>query len=168
MQKYFIRFSKTPIIILSVVLFLLINVAFSLMFAEMDASIPDLQFFYTAEKAYQLIESYGQFGREMYIRGTLALDFIYPFVYSIMLSLLLFKATKNQVLSLLPFSILFFDLFENVSLLTIVYNYPVRMNLIATTAGVITMMKWIMVVVTLVVLIYFSLKAAFSKRKNNE
>jgi hypothetical protein len=166
MEKYFVRFSKTPVIILTIVLFLLTNFGFSFMFGEINAAIPDLLLFYTAEEIYQLIDSYGSQGREVYIKGMFTLDFIYPFIYSVMLSLLLFRATKTPAISLLPFSILFLDIFENITLLTIVYNFPIRMNLIASAAGVITLLKWIMVLFTVVMLVYFGSKIVLQKRKS--
>ncbi len=166
MEKYFIRFTKTSIIILFIVFFLLFNLGFIVIFNQLDAGILDGQLFYTADKAYQVIGSYGHTGRETYIRGTLALDFIYPLVYSVMLSLLLFKATKDQILSSLPFVILLLDYFENITLLTVVFNFPERIDSVATIAGFITLLKWFMVAASVLLLSFVSLKSYFFKHNN--
>lgn len=165
MEKYFKRFAKTHFIVLFIILFLATNIGFTLIFEPLEAKALDITFFYTSEKAYEIIESYGQTGREIYIQGTLLLDFIYPIIYSILLSLLLYKASGNHITSLLPFSILILDYFENITLLTIIYNYPARMDSLATTAGIITTLKWVIVAITILVITYFGMKNTLQKKR---
>ena len=49
----------------------------------------DLQLFYTPEKVYSMVESYGEAGRASYRAFELTGDIIYPIVYTLLFSLVI-------------------------------------------------------------------------------
>jgi len=47
----------------------------------------DIHFFYTSEKAYSMLTSYGDAGRILYRNGLLTIDIVIPILYTLFLSL---------------------------------------------------------------------------------
>ncbi len=111
----------------------------------------DLMFFYTPDKAYSMIASYGDQGRAAYRTGELTLDIIYPIVYTLFFSLLitwLFRRgldpkSRLQRLNVVPFGALAFDLLENACIVAMLSLYPSTPAGLAWTAAVFTMTKWL-------------------------
>ena len=59
-------------------------------FAANASVLPlDLMFFYTPEKAFAMIDKYGEAGRALYMKIELTADIIYPIVYTLFYGLLL-------------------------------------------------------------------------------
>lgn len=110
----------------------------------------DLQFFYTPEKAYSMIASYGDTGRAIYRTFELTGDIIYPIVYTLFFSLLItwlfqrgFAAnSKLQKLNVVPFGGWLFDLLENVCIVAMLSLYPSTPTAIAGLATIFTIIKW--------------------------
>ena len=123
--------------------------------ARMDNFAPDvgpidLLFFYTPEKAYQMVAAYGEQGRAVYRTGELTVDIIYPIVYTLFFSLFitwLFKRgfsmeSKMQGLNVVPFGAWLFDLLENLGIVGMLSIYPSTPALLAWVTTVFTMIKW--------------------------
>lgn len=110
----------------------------------------DLQFFYTPEKAYAMIASYGDAGRAAYRTVELTVDIIYPIVYTLFFSLFitwLFQRglaphSKLHRLNVVPFGAWLFDLLENVCIVTMLSLYPSTPTILAYLAVIFTMIKW--------------------------
>ena len=110
----------------------------------------DMQLFYTPEKVYSMIESYGNDGRMTYRIFTLTGDLIYPIIYSVFFSLLiiwLFKRgfapdSKMHKLNIVVFGALLFDLLENVCLVLMFSLYPYKSTTIAWISTIFTTLKW--------------------------
>src|SRR5512134_3993953 len=49
----------------------------------------DLMFFYSPEKAFAMIEKYGEAGRALYMKIELTADILYPIIYTLFYGLLL-------------------------------------------------------------------------------
>jgi hypothetical protein len=139
------------------------------------AGFIDLLFSYTPEKAYSMIESYGDESRALYRTFAMTGDVIYPVVYSILFSLIitwLFQRSfasnsKLQVLNVIPFGALLFDWLENIFIVTMLLLYPSTPTIVAKLASVCTTIKWgFGVVGILLVLIGFvmALKNGFKKQ----
>lgn len=116
--------------------------------------IPDELYYYNFHQLYHLFDSYGNWGRSMYLRLQ-TIDMIYPIIYSLLLGSLLslfYKRTRFDWLILLPFFAMIFDYGENILLYINITQFP-NMNLtLVHLAGLSTMLKW-----TLVMLSVFSL-----------
>ena len=124
--------------------------------ARMDNYAPgvgpiDLLFFYTPEKAYQMVAAYGEQGRAVYRTGELTLDIIYPIVYTLFFSLFItwlfqrgFAAESGmQGLNVVPFGAWLFDLLENLGIVGMLSVYPSTPSLLAWVSSIFTVIKWL-------------------------
>jgi hypothetical protein len=133
----------------------------------------DLLFFYTPDKAYSMIESYGDAGRASYRTFELTGDIIYPIVYTLFFSLAItwafqrgFPADSNiQKYNIVPFGAWLFDLFENLCIVAMLSIYPSTPAILAWTATVFTMLKWLFVIPTVLLLLYGYVRAGMNKFK---
>jgi hypothetical protein len=111
-------------------------------------NILDVELFYTAEQAYQRLALFGEHGRAVYFNILMG-DLIYPALLGGFLSIsitllsrrLNFTGVYWQYLALLPLANMIFDYIEDALLLSILYNYPDQLPLVATTAGFVTFVK---------------------------
>jgi hypothetical protein len=130
----------------------------------------DLMFFYTPDKVYSMIESYGDAGRVSYRTFELTGDIIYPIVYTLFFSLAitwLFQrgfAGDSQMhkYNVVPFGAWLFDLFENLSIVAMLSIYPSEPALLAWIATIFTMLKWLFAIVTILLLLTGLIKAAMN------
>ena len=110
----------------------------------------DLQFFYTPDKVYGMVASYGEHGRAFYRNVELTVDILYPIVYTLFFSLFItwlfqrgFAAeSKMQILNVVPFGAWLFDLLENLGIVGMLSVYPSTTALLAWVTTVFTMIKW--------------------------
>jgi hypothetical protein len=110
----------------------------------------DLNFFYTPDKAFAMIASYGEYGRAFYRNIELTADIIYPIVYTLFFSLCItwffqraFAAgSKLQRLNVVPFGAWLFDLFENLGIVVLLTVYPSQPAALAWLTAVFTALKW--------------------------
>ncbi|HKJ38667.1 MAG TPA: hypothetical protein VJ972_07810 [Anaerolineales bacterium] len=136
----------------------------------------DLLFFYTPEKVYSMIESYGEAGRASYRIFELTGDIIYPIVYTLFFSLAItwlfqrgFPAVSNMhKYNVVPFGAWLFDLFENLCIVTMLSIYPSAPATLAWIATFFTMIKWLFVAPTALLLLYGLVKAAMNGFKVQE
>ncbi len=122
----------------------------NLVAASGDKGLIDELFFYTPKTVYSMIASYGDIGRTLYRTFTLTIDFIFPVVYTLFLSLLITwqfqrsvpATSKLQRLARIPFGALLFDILENLSIAVMLSIYPATPHWIAWLATLCTMLKW--------------------------
>jgi hypothetical protein len=112
----------------------------------------DMQSSYSPEKAYQLIASYGEGGRQSYALIELTLDLIYPILSALMFSSLTIYFFRRifplnsfwQKLPLLGPIVMIVDYLENISIVTMLLSYPRRLDLLARAANIFTVTKFIL------------------------
>lgn len=103
----------------------------------------DLQFAYTPERAFQLLDSYDAPTRKSYIRGELTLDVMYPIIYTLFLSFSIFLLfPREQKLALLPYAVLISDLLENSGIVSMLLLYPEKSVGLAFFTSTFTTIKW--------------------------
>ena len=110
----------------------------------------DLQFFYTPEKVYGMIDSYGAEARAAYRVTELTTDIIYPIVYTLAYSMLITwlfqrgfaKDSFMQKLNVMPFGAWLFDLLENIGIVTMLSIFPSQPAALAWITTVFTSVKW--------------------------
>jgi hypothetical protein len=132
---------------------------------------PDLLFYYSSEKLYQMAESFGEQGRSAYISARFTFDLIWPLVYGFFLvSTLgwLFKIAFPegsiwQRANLLPVAGVIFDYLENISTSLVMGRYPAQTPILDWLAGIFTAFKWIAIGGSFVLLIAALLLALFKK-----
>jgi len=122
---------------------------------------PDTSLFYTSDDLYRFAEAFGVDGRTAYIRARFTFDVIWPITYLAFLvtsiSWLLRKAnlqnSKWGLLNLVPVIGAAFDFIENGSAAIVIARYPQTTIMIDVLAGVFTLLKWVFIVGSFVVLV---------------
>jgi hypothetical protein len=111
----------------------------------LDAAVP-----YDGEKAYRILDSYGEEGRAVYKTIETREDVFYPIVYSLFfffgtLYFLRKSFPQRPRLALLTAFIIFtfiFDAAENTCIVLLLNHYPERNIPLADFSGHITTLKW--------------------------
>jgi hypothetical protein len=111
---------------------------------------PDTSFFYSPAELYQIAESYGEEGREAYIRARFTFDLVWPLVYTLFLvtaiSWVFGKAfapdSRWQRANLLPLVAALFDYLENLSTSLVMLRYPAQTPVVDLLAPLFTATKW--------------------------
>ena len=125
----------------------------------------------TPGKMFAMIERYGDFGREFYRNVELTVDlFIYPPIYTLAFGLLIswlfqrgFNPThKLQKWNVVPVFAWFFDLLENIDIVTLLSVWPSQPVMIAWFLMVLTTAKWFFIFVTLGLVILGLIRAAMN------
>lgn len=110
----------------------------------------DLKLYYSGAEAVETLAAMGAEGRALYQTIQIAADFIYPAAYSVFFALLitwLFQKglpaeSRLQALHVVPFGGFVFDVLENLSILAMLNQYPAIPPMLASAAGVFTLIKW--------------------------
>jgi hypothetical protein len=121
----------------------------------------DLMFFYTPKIVYTEIASYGDYLRLFYRTVNLTVDLVYPIVYTLFFSLLitwLFKKgfapnSRMQMLNVLPFGTLLFDLLENFCIVIMLLIYPATPVNLGWITLIFSMTKWVFVGISIILVV---------------
>ncbi|MBN1430173.1 MAG: hypothetical protein JXB07_17520 [Anaerolineae bacterium] len=163
----FTRFATVRNILIFLGLFILLNMTILPMAAgRIDADSQgvgpiDLQFTYTSDQVYDLIDAYGQDGRGFYTIFELTGDVIYPIINMLWLSLAL-TYLSNRIfdmqsrlrgLALLPLGCFVADLLENIGIVVLLANYPRKLSWLIPIISVFTSIKWIVFGASLILLL---------------
>lgn len=118
-----------------------------------EAGSPDTRGFYSAEDLYEIAEAYGETGRRLYVRSRFTFDVAWPLVYALFLTTAISWAYAHtfspdsqwQLANLAPLLGAGLDYLENVALSLVMVRYPDRTPVLDTLAPVVTLMKWLLV-----------------------
>ena len=110
----------------------------------------DLTFFYTPKTAFEMLDRYGEAGRALYMKIELTADIIYPIIYTLFFGLLIswlfqraFKpGSKMMKWNVAPVGMWFFDLLENVGVVSMLAMYPSKPAFMAWLTMVFGSIKW--------------------------
>lgn len=117
-----------------------------------SADSPDMSFFYSAGDLYRMAESYGEAGRQAYIRARFTFDLVWPLVYTLFLTTsigwVFGKAfgpdSRWQLANLIPLLGALFDYLENLSTSLVMLRYPEQTAVVDALAPVFTAAKWLL------------------------
>ena len=123
--------------------------------------ILDFETRYSADFAYNWLESMGEAGRSFHLTKIMPLDIIFPPCFALMqsafIALLMKNTTKNgsqvRCLTIVPAIYALLDWTENICLTTILMNYPVRMDGLAVTCGWVTSIKKTVILIDIILII---------------
>lgn len=135
----------------------------------------DLQLFYTPDKVYGMIEAYSPEGRAAYRLFELIGDILYPIVYTLFFALAItwlfqrgFPSTSGMhKYNVVPFGAWLFDLFENLGIVAMLSVYPSAPALLAWVSAVFTLVKWLFVIASILLLLaglVMAVKNGFKKQ----
>ena len=121
----------------------------------------DLQLFYTPEKVYAMVDSYGEEGRAVYRTHELTIDVIYPIVYTLLFAFLitwLFQRgfsplSPMQRLNVVPVGAFVLDMLENVCIVTMLSVHPQQPAIVAWLGTIFTVVKWLFALATILLIL---------------
>lgn len=158
--------SRWTIAILVVIFLLLMLVIFPLAIGRLTAlsggvGLIDMEVGYSPNQVYQMIAAYGEQGRQHYILTTLTADLLYPLDYGLLLALLILVSYRRafptgrlvRFLVWMPLLATAFDLLENACIVTMLASYPAQLILVAQLAGMFTLVKWALVLMSVVLVL---------------
>ncbi len=130
----------------------------------------DVMFFYTPAQAFDMIEKYSAAGRSLYIKIELTADIIYPIIYTLFYGLLLswlfqrsFKLDSPiQKYNVIPVSAWFFDLLENVGIISLLAMYPSQPAALAWLTMIFGSLKWLFAIASVLLALFGLVKAAMN------
>jgi hypothetical protein len=110
----------------------------------------DMLFFYTPAEAFAMLEKYGAAGRALYMKIELTVDLLYPIIYTLFFGLLiswLFQRAfspdnKMQKWNAAPVGAWFFDLLENIGIVSLLAIYPSQPAILAWLTMLLGLIKW--------------------------
>ena len=163
----------------SLMMFYVMPLAAGIMaFAANNSVMPlDLMFFYTPQQAFEMMDRYGEAGRSVYLRIELTADIIYPILYTLFYGLFLswlfqraFKPdSKMQKWNVTPVGAWFFDMLENVGIVSMLMMYPSQPEIMAWITMIFGSLKWGFFLVTVVLVLVGLVRAAMNRfRKQAE
>ncbi|ARU54274.1 hypothetical protein OLMES_0166 [Oleiphilus messinensis] len=126
----------------------------------------DLMPFYTPEIAYTILNSYDLAAKVSYINGSQSIDTLYPVYYATLFGLILsfylvrLYSDKHpaQVIRLLPYAAMAFDLIENFAIISMLQNLPEQNMSLAWLAASMTLLKWVVIVTCILCCAGFAIK----------
>lgn len=161
------RFSTGWVTLVALVVFLLFNIlVLPGVAAKAEAEhgaigSPDLSFYYSVDDLYRMAEAYGEEGRQSYVRARFTFDLVWPLVYTFFLITALSWVTRKAfaegshwlLANLVPLLAVLFDFLENLSTSVVMLRYPAQTSVLDGMATVFTMVKWIFVTLSFVLLL---------------
>jgi hypothetical protein len=128
--------------------------------ASAGAGSPDTSFFYKPDDLLHQAEAYGESGRAAYVRARWTFDLAFPLVYGFFLLTSIGWSLRQaapassawRLLSLVPVAAVLFDFFENTATSLVMAAYPAVPDLALVLAPWLTMVKWILVYASFVIL----------------
>ena len=138
---------------------LIVMVACGLGFSELQmrlgADIIDvLRGGYDADMVQERFLIYGEAGRALYARAALSLDVVYPLAYSTFFACLIVMgavSSRARYLVIVPIVAALLDLGENIGIYLLLTNFPDITDPQIARASTLTVAKWWMVVLMLLV-----------------
>ncbi len=152
MKVLFELLSKWKNLLLLTSLFLLFNFLLSNIMPK-DFAL-DLMFAYTPEEAYNALSQLDSEQRKLYRFGIWALDMPYMIIYSFLFSGVLLRIYKNKKMVWIPATIMLMDFFENLTVLRMLKLFPIQDNSLALIASAFTTMKWVIVGMMIILIVY--------------
>lgn len=126
-----------------------------------EARSPDTSFYYSASDLYQMAAAYGEAGRTAYIQARFTFDLVWPLVYTFFLVTGISWVYKRvfsagsfwRRANLVPLLAALFDYLENISTSLVMARYPSLTPVVDWLAPVFTMVKWVLVSSSFVLLL---------------
>lgn len=136
------------------------------------AESPDTGFMFDVEVLYQLLDSYGASGRRFYITMRWTFDVVWPIVYTLFLLSSIGYLSKQTAckfqykLLYLPLFSILFDLLENTFITILMVLYPSTVDFIGYLFILASLIKWIFISISFLVLFLLVIRLVYRKIKN--
>ncbi len=166
MKPLFYKQASVKLMLILLGLVVVFNVLIMPQLAGGQEVVPiDLQFAYTPEQAYELIDSYTEETRATYAIGEMTFDVAYPIVYTLFMSITLMLLYPNKwEIAWLPYVVFTADMLENTGIIIMLKNYPSHLNTVAWMTSGFSTAKWSLVMLVLVMILVGLGKKLFTKK----
>ncbi len=169
LKVFFERYSRWFLIVILAGLILVVNLFLFPLFhpGNEERELFDSQFSYSVERAYEIVEPYNAKERQAYILGHLTVDLVFPVIYSLFLSLLVYRLSLNVSLSLLPFLGMAADFLENIGIIFLLSNYSYLPPALVRLTSFFTSLKWLFLIISLInifILLFMKLADKLKKK----
>ena len=145
-----------------IIIFVLLNICgliFFLLPYNIFWNMLDLEPYYNEAKVIASFNAIGPDGRSIYVLSALILDTFYPILYTSLIFGAYIKLFKNsKILLFLPITAFSFDIFENLQITRLNLNFPNINETHVFLSSMTTSAKWIVIIMTIVVLSYGIIK----------
>ena len=143
-MKLFLQHHATRRNILILIgLMLVVEILFGVFLPKGDnARMIDTAFVTSGTAVVEIIQHYDAGMRQAYIWGAITLDLIFPVVYFLLFSFLLFAVWKNAKLAIIPLLQMIFDYLENASIVTMLSVWPEKLDWLASATVAFSLIKW--------------------------
>lgn len=133
----------------------------------------DLMVFAPPQKVFNMIERYGEFNRVFYRNVELTLDIIYPVVYLFFFGLAISwlfqrgypQGSPMRKYNITPLGAWFFDLLENIVIVTLLMIFPAQPASLAWLLLILTTAKWFFAAASILLLVTGLFAAARNRFK---
>ena len=140
-----------------------------------DAGSPDTSFFYSPADLASMADAYGPQGRRAYVQARYTFDVAWPLVYGLFLVTSISWLSRRgfpagspwQISNLVPLAAVLFDVLENLSTSLVMLRFPEPAPMSAMLAPWFTLLKWILVGASMLLLLISAGKAVLSRRVLN-
>ena len=153
-----------------IVIFILLNICgliFIFLPHNIFANMIDLKLSYGIQDVYDSYNAMGEEGRVINIYSTLILDMVYPILYvSLILGAYVKLFSKNRYILFIPILTGIFDLSENIQSVIMNLNYLTLDESQVSLASLTTSLKWLLVVLMILILVFHIFKKKFSSKSN--
>ncbi len=146
--------STTPKMLVLLGAVLIINILLFPNLLPADFVPLDLQFSYSPETAYIIVDAYGAEALQKYRWVELTVDIIYPIVYSLLFAAIIFKLFGPIKVVLFPFLIAGVDFLENLGIVSMLGKYPEPFGLLARFTSFMSSLKWSLLMVFLGIVLF--------------
>jgi len=138
------------------------------------AGSPDTSLFYKPSDLYAMAEAYGPQGRLAYLRARWTFDLAFPLVYSAFMATAMSWLWSRAVSldsvwrcgNVLPLLAAMFDYLENASTSLVMARYPAETLVVAVLAPFFTLVKWLLVAGSFVLLVAAAFAATWTTVKS--
>ena len=145
-----------------IIIFVLLNICgliFIFLPYDIFANMLDLELYYGKENVVRNFNAIGPDGRSVYVISSLALDTLYPILYTSLILGAYAKLFKSSgVILFIPLLAFSFDILENLQITRLILNFPDVSEIHVSLASKTTSFKWIAILITISVLIYGIIK----------
>ncbi|HBS91054.1 MAG TPA: hypothetical protein DEA51_01140 [Erysipelotrichaceae bacterium] len=157
MSKRQLRWMGSTLLFLIYLVIILPNEA-----AKFDMVTPDIMLFYSVSDLALIADQLTDTGRRLYIETRISFDILWPMVYTLFLlsSYALFQKHRMFFLPLLAMG---FDFTENLLVSWYFWNYPNSKVWIGVLASLSTLMKWTLVSLSFLYLLFLILSFLIKK-----
>lgn len=168
------------VILITLIFFIFSSLAFPQMtkysnekIGELDS--PDESFIYSSPELYDMAESYGEVGREAYIKIRWTFDLVWPIVYTLFLISWAYKLSdyipdkrRLRYAYIFPLIAMIFDYMENIGATIVMARYPLNSGIVATITPVISFIKWLSVAGSVLILVLLIVLITLAKLKRSK